>query len=120
MKFLSKRETNLLKIYSPSYKKFRRFLINFFRPANKNSKFILFSSVDLAAYLILILFSFSFTLFVIGSDYAPVPFMSGWVFILSCMIYFQLYPLSWDEMDEIERKFYREFWRLPSNWTPFQ
>jgi hypothetical protein len=112
--------SNLSKIYSPAYKKFRRFLINLFRPADANSKFFLLSSIDVAAYLILFLFFCSFGLFIYDTNYSVVPFMTGWIFILSCMIYFQLYPLTWDEMDENERKFYRQLWRLPDNWTPFQ
>ena len=97
--------------YTPAQIKFRRNWVNLFRESNGNP-------IQKSAMIVFISFGISMLLFFTGfEEISPIPFLLGFSFILISVIYFRIYPLSWNEMNDLEKKVFREFQRLPTDWT---
>lgn len=105
-------DTNKLKKkYDVKTIKFRRKWVNLFRDYSKTNKLqpsvvIVFTSFILS----LILF------FTPLNKISFLPFLLGFLFVLISLIYFRIYPLSWEEMNEEEKKQFRYFYKLPNDW----
>ncbi len=103
----------LLKKYPKKYSSFRRKWANLYRPM-KTPKFL-----QPAVIIMLILFSLTFAGFMLNLPYHPIPFIGGFFFVLISIYYFKLFPLTWDEMYDYEKKYYKELHRLPKDWDPY-
>lgn len=112
-------ESKLNKKYTPGYKKFRRVWVNLFRPIVQDSK-NLFLLIDPIAYIMFTLFLTTFLLYFydIAPDNHWIPFASGFAFTAISMLYFRLFPLTWDEMSDVEKQVYRMSLQLPRDWEP--
>jgi hypothetical protein len=53
-----------------------------------------------------------------GYENPGIPFLTSWFFVLVSFFYFSVFPLTWNEMTEFEKKYYREYYRLPDDWNP--
>ena len=111
-------ENKLNKEYSTKYKKIRRKIVDLYRPININSKNLFVSKIDIMTYIMFILFSISASLFLFNIEYEYVPFLLGFFLNLIFMIYLKVYPLSWNEMYDYEKKIYRDLFYLPKDWEP--
>jgi len=103
--------------YSPLFRKIRRIVTNLFRPIKISSKNPLLKLHPIS-YLMLLSFSITAIMLANGVEYYWIPFILGFTFISICMIYFNFFPLSWDEMYEYEKEAYRLMNRLPKDWNP--
>ena len=115
-----KRKTGdkLTKEYSPLAKKIRRKIVDLYRPINSDSKNLFVSKIDIMAYIMIGLFSLTAILFSIGISFDYIPFMVGFFTNAVFMIYLSFRPLTWPEMYEYEKKYYRELFFLPKDWEP--
>jgi CHASE2 domain-containing sensor protein len=66
----------------------------------------------------IVLFSLSAILFSAGISFDYIPFMLGFFINAFFMIYLSFRPLTWSEMYEYEKKYYRELFFLPKDWEP--
>ena len=109
----------ILKKYPEGYKKFRRSWVNIFRPLDRNSS-SLFLRMDPMAYIGFGSFLITSTMYINGiSEYiSAIPFIAALSFLVISNVYFKIFPLTWEEMDEIEKSAFRYFWKLPENWEP--
>jgi hypothetical protein len=53
-----------------------------------------------------------------GYENSGIPFLISWGFVFVSFYYFSVFPLTWNEMTEFEKKYYRELYRLPDDWNP--
>lgn len=113
-----KRKDKLIKEYSPLAKKIRRKIVDLYRPINSDSKNLFTSKIDVMAYIMIGLFSLSAILFSAGINFDYIPFMVGFFINAVFMIYLSFRPLTWSEMYEYEKKYYRELFFLPKDWEP--
>lgn len=113
-----KRKDKLIKEYSPLAKKIRRKIVDLYRPINSDSKNLFTSKIDVMAYIMIGLFSLSAILFSAGINFDYIPFMLGFFINAVFMIYLSFRPLTWSEMYEYEKKYYRELFFLPKDWEP--
>ena len=107
----------LLKVYSPLYKKIRRKIVNLFRPISRGHNNIFLNQHPIA-YIMLILSIWMFIGVYQNNELAGIPFIIGWSFIALCFIYFRFHPQTWDEMYEYEKIAWRRLHKLPLNWKP--
>jgi hypothetical protein len=70
------------------------------------------------AYIMVSLFSISAILFAAGINYEYLPFLCGFFINVILFSYFYARPLTWTEMYDYEKRYYREIFYLPSNWEP--
>lgn len=112
------KEEKLTVSYSPSVKKIRRIIVNLYRPINRDSKNLFLSKIDIMAYIMIGLFASSATLFAIGSNLDDVPFVTGFFANVLFISYLQFKPLSWSEMYDYEKAYYREIYFLSDDWEP--
>lgn len=113
-----KTKDKLIKEYSPLAKKIRRKIVDLYRPINTESKNLFTSKIDVMAYIMIGLFSLSAILFSTGISFDYIPFMVGFFINAVFMIYLSFRPLTWSEMYEYEKKYYRELFFLPKDWEP--
>ncbi len=102
----------ILKQYSKNYSSFRRKWANLYRPMKK-PKFL-----QPAVIIMFTLFLLTFIGFLLNSPYHPIPFISGFFFVLISIYYFKFFPLTWDEMYDYEKEYYRNIWNKPKDWNP--
>ena len=99
----------LKKTYSPGMIKFRRKWVNLFRDNSLSIQpiaIIMFISFLLS---MLVFFTYSETL-------AVIPFGVSMIFFIISISYFKLFPLTWNEMNELEKQKFRGFYKLPNDW----
>ena len=102
----------LLKKYSKNYSSFRRRWANLYRPMKK-PKFL-----QPAVIIMFSLFLLTTIGFVLNIPYHPIPFIGGILFVLISIYYFMFFPLTWDEMYDYEKDYYRTIWNKPKDWNP--
>ena len=102
----------LLKKYPKNYSSFRRKWANLFRPM-KNSRFL-----QPIVIIMFVLFILTVIGFLLNNPYHPIPFIGGFIFVVISIYYFRIFPLTWDEMHEYEKRYYREANHLNKDWTP--
>lgn len=103
---------DLTKKYSKNYSSFRRKWADLYRPMKIN-KFL-----QPAVIIMILLFILTTVGFMLNNPYHPIPFISGIFFVIISIYYFRFFPLTWDEMYEYEKEYYKELHRLPKDWNP--
>jgi hypothetical protein len=103
------------KNYSPRYSKIRRVWVNMFRPIKRNSVNPLLI-INPATYLMFVCFFSTSILSFNGSEYSELPFLLSWVWLFISLTYFNIFPLTWKEMNDVEKVEYRELYDLPDDW----
>ncbi len=116
--FFVKRNHSLTRYYSPSSKKIRRKLVNLYRPYDRYSDNLFLSKIDLMAYIMISLFGMTALLFTFGLSYDYVPFLVGFISNVILFAYFYAKPLTWEEMEDYEKTYYRQIFYLPKDWYP--
>ncbi len=106
----------LNKKYSPNYKKIRRAWVNLFRPIRYGSRNPIYAFHPIT-YIMLSTFAITAILTINEVSFAWIPFISAFTFTAISMIYFKLFPLSWEEMSDIEKEAYKLIHKLPSDWN---
>ena len=106
------KEDKLRKVYNPKISKFRVKWVKLFRPISKKFR------VHPATIIVLLGFIGTIILNVVNpyNTLAFIPFLGAWVFVLVSLYYFRLFPLTWLEMDDIEKDVFRKLHMLPSDW----
>jgi hypothetical protein len=102
----------LTKVYPSRYSSLRRKWANLYRPM---------SSISILQPIVIIMFLMflvSILLFMLGYENSGIPFITSWFFVFISFYYFSVWPLTWSEMNELEKKYYRELYRLPKDWNP--
>lgn len=84
-------------------KKLRRIWANLFRPVNK------ISFLEPISLITLVTFILSVVLYLIDVEWFYVPFLISWSFIIISVVYFNKFPLTWDEMNDKEKEAYKKF-----------
>ena len=112
------KEEQLNKEYSPIAKKIRRKIVDLYRPINVDSKNLFLSKIDIMAYIMVGLFSASAILFSIGYSFDYLPFFIGFLSNVLFMVYLRFQPLTWSEMYDYEKVYFREIFFLPKDWEP--
>ena len=112
------KKENLNKEYSHTAKKIRRKIVDLYRPIKINSGNLFLSKIDIMAYIMIGLFSGSAILFSIGYSFDYLPFLIGFLSNVIFMTYLQFQPLSWSEMYDYEKVYFRELFFLPKDWEP--
>ena len=98
----------LKKTYSPKMVKFRRSWINLFRE----------KSTPIQPIVVIIAISFLLSIFLYftySEELSVIPFGLSMIFLAISLIYFQLFPLTWDEMTELEKQIFKGFNELPND-----
>jgi hypothetical protein len=113
-----KQDQSITKTYSPIAKKIRRKIVDLYRPIDIYSENIFLHKVDIMAYIMFGLFSLSAILFSLGIEFEYIPFMFGFISNVIFMLYLYLFPLTWSEMYDYEKSYYREIFFLPKDWKP--
>jgi len=102
----------IFKKYPKNYSSFRRKWANLYRPMKKPN------FLQPTVIIMFVLFILSFIGFMLDVPCHTTPFIGGFLFVLISIYYFRLFPLTWDEMYEYEKKYYRELWGFPTDWNP--
>lgn len=110
---------NLNKEYSSQYKKVRRFIINLYRPILHSKNESVFNQHPMF-YIMVISCICSAVLLFFENPNHYYPFCLAWCIIPITWVYLKLFPQTWSEMYEYEKKKFREIWKLPTKWTPKQ
>ena len=105
-------ENKLNKVYPKWYSSLRRKWANLYRPMTS------LSFLHPVVIIVFSMFLLSFILFMYGYENPGIPFLTSWFFVLVSFFYFSVFPLTWNEMTEFEKKYYREYYRLPDDWNP--
>jgi len=108
---------NLLVKHPSRYKKIRRVLFNLYRPTSISKNLFIYK-IHPITYIMLIVFIMSFMLYLNENTLWPVPFTSGWIFIVLTWIYFKFQPQTWDEMYDYEKNIFRGLNSKPIDWEP--
>jgi len=103
---------NIKKTYPIWYSSFRRKWANLFRPMSH------FSILQPIVILMFAIFLLSLILFLFDNDGYPIPFLIGWVFVYISFHYFSAFPLTWGEMTDEEKDYYRTTHKFPDDWQP--
>jgi len=111
-------DQSITKTYSPISKKIRRKIVDLYRPIDIYSENLFLRRVDIMAYIMFGLFSISAILFSLGIEFEYLPFMFGFVSNVIFMLYLYFFPLTWSEMYDYEKTYYREIFFLPKDWKP--
>jgi hypothetical protein len=107
----------LLKPYGKKAMKIRRRLFNFYRPISHDRSESIFNQ-HLMFYIMFSLFILSGIFLGLELSYYPIPFLSGWVFVLLTAIYFRFFPQTWAEMYDYEKAAFRKIYKKRKNWRP--
>lgn len=118
MFFVKRKNQSITRPYSSTAKRIRRKIVNLYRPYDRYSENIFLNRVDLMAYIMMALFSATAILFAARIPYEYIPFLFGFVSNLILFAYFYARPLTWDEMEDYEKTYYRQVFYLPKDWTP--
>jgi hypothetical protein len=102
----------LLKTYSKNYSSLRRKWADLYRPMKK------IEFLHPIVIIMFFLFGLSALGFAFNIPYDFLPFLIGFIFVAISFLYFKLFPLTWSEMYDYEKKYYRELFRLPIDWNP--
>lgn len=103
---------NLNKVYPSWYSSLRRKWANLYRPMSS------FSILQPIVIIVFSMFLLSILLFILGYENSGIPFIISWFFVFISFYYFSVWPLTWSEMTDFEKKYYRELYRLPKDWNP--
>jgi hypothetical protein len=114
------KEEKLNKEYSKIFKKVRREIVDLYRPINRKSKNLFLSKIDIMAYIMIGLFSSSAILFAVDNPFDYVPFLIGFCANTLFISYLEIKPLTWSEMYDYEKTYYRQLYSLPSDWEPIK
>lgn len=95
--------------YSPEMVKFRRKWVNLFREKSTPIQPIVI--INFLSFLLSMLFFFTYS-----EKLAIIPFGLTMIFLVISLIYFMIYPLTWNEMNELEKEKFRGFYKLPNDW----
>ena len=99
----------LKKPYSPEMIKFRRKWVNLFR--EKTTPIQPIAIIMFTSFLLSMLVFFTYS-----EELSVIPFGLSMIFLVISLIYFKLYPLTWNEMNELEKQKFRGFYKLPNDW----
>ena len=100
----------LKKEYTPEMISFRRKWVNLFRE-NKGR------GIQISTLIMFFSFLISIILFVITfNELSCIPFAISFIIMCISLIYFRIFPLTWKEMNDIERSQFRMFYKLPNDW----
>jgi hypothetical protein len=113
-----KQDQSITKTYSPIAKKIRRKIVDLYRPIDIYSENLFLHKIDIMAYIMFGLFSLSAIMFSLGIEFEYLPFMIGFVSNAVFMFYLYFFPLTWSEMYDYEKTYYREIFFLPRDWKP--
>ncbi len=111
-------DQSITKTYSPIAKKIRRKIVDLYRPIDVYSENLFLHKIDIMAYIMVGLFSLSAILFSLGFEFEYLPFMIGFVSNVIFILYLYIFPLTWSEMYDYEKSYYREIFFLPKDWKP--
>jgi hypothetical protein len=64
------------------------------------------------------LFSLSAIMFSLGIEFEYLPFMIGFISNVLFMVYLRFQPLTWSEMYDYEKVYFREIFFLSRDWEP--
>jgi hypothetical protein len=113
-----KQDQSITKTYSPIAKKIRRKIVDLYRPIDIYSENLFLHKIDIMAYVMFGLFSLSAIMFSLGIEFEYIPFMIGFVSNAVFMFYLYFFPLTWSEMYDYEKTYYKEIFFLPKDWEP--
>ena len=99
----------LKKPYSPEMIKFRRKWVNLFREKSTPIQPIVI--INFLSFLLSMLIFFTYS-----EKLAIIPFGLSMIFLVISLIYFRFFPLTWSEMNELEKEKFRGFYKLPNDW----
>ena len=106
-------DQSITKTYSLIEKKIRRKMVDLYRPIDVYSENLFLCKIDIMAYIMVGLFSLSAILFSLGIEFEYLPFMIGFVSNVIFILYVYAFPLTWSEMYDYEKTYYREIFFLP-------
>ena len=112
------KDQSITKTYSPIAKKIRRKIVDLYRPIDVYSGNLFLHKIDIMAYIMVGLFSLSAIMFSLGIEFEYLPFMIGFVSNVLFMVYLRFQPLTWSEMYDYEKVYFREIFFLSRDWEP--
>jgi hypothetical protein len=112
------KDQSITKTYSPIAKKIRRKIVDLYRPIDVYSENLFLRKIDIMAYIMVGLFSLSAIMFSLGIEFEYLPFMIGFISNVLFMVYLRFQPLTWSEMYDYEKVYFREIFFLSRDWEP--
>jgi hypothetical protein len=112
------KDQSITKTYSPIAKKIRRKIVDLYRPIDVYSENLFLHKIDIMAYIMVFLFSLSAIMFSLGIEFEYLPFMIGFISNVLFMGYLYFFPLTWSEMYDYEKVYFREIFFLSKDWEP--